>query len=63
MRLCHYGCATYYFIVVTGIESGNIWIDDRANDCGLYPALSKVTNERMLFSEWYNEWLHQALRV
>ena len=60
IRLSHYGCAIYYFLVVTGTERGYVWVDDRANDYGLYPARSKVTNEKMTFSRWYYEWLEES---
>jgi len=60
IRICHYGCAVYYILVVSGIEKGNIWIDDRANDEGIYP-LSTKNKSRYNFTEWYNEWIYQSL--
>ena len=38
MRICHYGYAIYYLLVVTGNNAGQIWVDDRANDNGIFPA-------------------------
>lgn len=61
MRICHYGCAIYYLLVVSGTEKGNVWIDDRANDEGIYPAISKKSGEQLSFTEWYNEWLDESL--
>ncbi len=61
MRICHYGCAIYYLLVVTGKEAGYIWVDDRASDYGIYPAISKVTGGRMTFIDWYDEWLTESL--
>lgn len=61
MRICHYGCAIYYLLVVTGREAGNIWVDDRANDGGIYPALSKTTKEKLPFIQWYDEWLTESI--
>ena len=61
IRICHYGCAIYYFLVVSGIEKGNIWVDDRANDAGIYP-LSSENKTRYNFTEWYNKWLDESLR-
>jgi SMI1 / KNR4 family (SUKH-1) len=61
MRICHYGCAIYYMLVVTGNEKGNIWVDDRASDFGIYPAISKITGQKLQFIEWYNEWLNESL--
>ncbi|WP_052483628.1 SMI1/KNR4 family protein [Flavobacterium sp. MEB061] len=60
IRVCHYGCAIYFFLVVSGVEKGNVWVDDRANDQGIYP-LSTENNNRYNFTEWYNEWLDQSL--
>src|SRR5207237_538053 len=51
MRICHHGYAIYYLVVVTGQEAGNIWVDDRANDGGVYPALSKITKRKLTFIE------------
>lgn len=61
MRICHYGCAIYYLLVVTGKEAGNIWVDDRASDYGIYPAQSKPNGGRLTFFEWYDEWLTESL--
>jgi SMI1/KNR4 family protein SUKH-1 len=61
MIICHYGCAIYYLLVVTGKEAGNIWVDDRASDYGIYPAISKSTGGRLTFIEWYDEWLTESL--
>ena len=61
LRICHYGCAIYYLLIVTGKEAGHIWVDDRASDYGIYPATSKATGERMTFIEWYDEWLTESL--
>ncbi|MCW5316883.1 SMI1/KNR4 family protein [Nostoc sp. KVJ3] len=33
-----YGCGIDAILVVTGEQSGKIWIDDRTNDNGIYPA-------------------------
>jgi len=61
IRICHYGCAIYYFLVVTGNNAGQIWVDDRANDNGIYPAISKSTGGQLTFLEWYDEWLTESL--
>lgn len=61
MRICHYGCAIYYLLVVTGEEAGHIWVDDRSSDYGIYPALSKTTGDKLSFSAWYDEWLTENL--
>jgi hypothetical protein len=61
MRICYYGCAIYYLLVVTGVATGQIWVDDRANDNGVYPVISKSTGRRLTFLEWYDEWLTESL--
>ena len=61
IRICHYGCAVHFFLIVNGKEFGNVWIDDRASDNGLFPALSKNTGQRMTFSDWYYEWIENSL--
>ena len=61
LRICHYGCAIYYLLIVSGKEAGNIWVDDRANDNGIYPATSKSSAERLTFFQWYDEWLTESI--
>ncbi|AUB37733.1 Flp pilus assembly protein TadD, containings TPR repeats [Nostoc flagelliforme CCNUN1] len=38
LSITNYGCGIYAMLVVTGEQSGKIWIDDRTNDNGIYPA-------------------------
>ncbi|MDZ8225513.1 SMI1/KNR4 family protein [Nostoc sp. ChiVER01] len=38
LTITNYGCGIYAVLVVTGEQSGKIWIDDRTNDNGIYPA-------------------------
>ncbi|MFH7027875.1 MAG: SMI1/KNR4 family protein [Heteroscytonema crispum UTEX LB 1556] len=38
LTIAHYGCGIYAMLVITGEQRGNIWIDDRTNDSGIYPA-------------------------
>jgi len=61
LRICHYGCAIYYLLVITGNQAGYIWVDDRASDNGIYPAVSKFTGKQMTFMDWYDEWLTENL--
>jgi hypothetical protein len=61
MRICHYGCAIYYLLVITGNEKVNIWADDRVDDEGIYPALSKEPCGRLSILKWYGEWLDESL--
>jgi hypothetical protein len=58
--VCHLGCASRQWLVITGAEAGNIWCDDRADLKGLYP-LTAPGKERISFYEWYRVWLDDAL--
>jgi hypothetical protein len=58
--ICHEGCAIRDWLVVTGPERGNIWLDDRANDGGLLPHESGA--RRVTFGAWYLDWLATAER-
>ena len=37
LTITNYGCGIYAMLVITGQQSGKIWIDDRTNDNGIYP--------------------------
>ncbi|MEA5623693.1 SMI1/KNR4 family protein [Nostoc sp. UHCC 0251] len=38
LTITNYGCGIYAMLVITGEQPGKIWIDDRTNDNGIYPA-------------------------
>ncbi|MEH1941356.1 MAG: SMI1/KNR4 family protein [Nostoc sp.] len=38
LTITNYGCGIYAMLVITGEQSGKIWIDDRTNENGIYPA-------------------------
>lgn len=38
LTMANYGCGMYALLVITGEQQGKIWIDDRTNDSGIYPA-------------------------
>lgn len=38
LTIANYGCGIYALLVITGGQQGKIWIDDRTNDSGIYPA-------------------------
>lgn len=58
--ICHQGCAIRNWLVITGAEAGNVWVDLRADEGGLEPAKLK-RKKRVKFLEWYNDWLQQAV--
>jgi hypothetical protein len=37
IAIAHYGCGIQARLIITGEERGNIWIDDRTNEAGIYP--------------------------
>ena len=55
--ISHEGCALRRWLVVSGPEQGNMWIDHRADGRALtpdwLPGLDRVT-----FGQWYLSWLH-----
>lgn len=59
MPICHEGCALRVFLVVTGPEAGNLWLDYRADDRGILP-LETETKHRHTFEAWYLDWLEDG---
>ncbi|MFP9116827.1 SMI1/KNR4 family protein [Flavobacterium sp. RNTU_13] len=59
IRISNLGCGTYENLVVSGSEKGNIWVDCRASDGGIYPNLKN--NQRINFLDWYELWLDKSL--
>jgi hypothetical protein len=59
------GCAIYDFLVVSGSERGNVWVDDRANSGEIYPdtlhSSNEDKNQRVTFFEWYMHRLDQFI--
>lgn len=56
----HLGCAIRVWLVVSGPEAGNLWLDDRASDGGWEP-LALGTLERVTFLPWYENWVKRTL--
>jgi hypothetical protein len=58
--ICHIGCALRIMLVVTGVEAGHLWRDERTDHEGLSPmagpGLSRVT-----FAQWYHAWIEDEL--
>ncbi len=59
LMIWHGGCGYYTYLVVTGKERGNAWLDDRPNDNGLLPYQpdEKDPASRCGFLDWYVTWL------
>ena len=61
LRVSNFGCGVSINLVVNGVEYGNIWIDDRCNDGGIYPDKSINSENRLNFLNWYEQWLDKSL--
>ena len=61
VRLSHFGCGVFINLIVNGPEYGNMWVDDRANDGGIYPDKWFHDNERIGFFDWYELWLDRSI--
>ncbi len=71
------GCTINYFLVVSGEERGNVWIDDRGADYGLWPLIIHngrvscdygyledndfATLPHVDFLTWYESWLDRCI--
>lgn len=62
------GCATRSLLVLDGPFAGEVWIDDRANECGVMPFRDWARDfvggplpSDSGFLAWYGDWLDRAL--
>ena len=62
LRISDYGCGTSLNLVVTGAEYGNIWMDSRVNDGGIFPDPFFSPSARINFLDWYEVWLDESLK-
>lgn len=53
------GCYEH-FLVVSGPCAGEVWVDDRSSDGGLYPETSGTL--RLGFYDWIDSWITRSLR-
>lgn len=60
LRISNFGCGISINLVVNGEEYGNIWVDDRCNNNGIYPYKNSEKAERVGFLDWYESWLDTA---
>jgi hypothetical protein len=54
--ICHHGCALRTYLVISGVERGNVWFDRRAENGGIQPH-SDDAGRHMPFLRWYELWL------
>jgi hypothetical protein len=59
LRISHYGCGIMYMLVVSGLEKGHIWVDDRCSEYGIYPA----DKAPLSFEKWYMDWLDKSINA
>lgn len=62
LKISNFGCGISLILVVNGAEYGNIWVDDRGNDQGIYPDPYFKNNGRINFLDWYEYWLNTSLK-
>lgn len=62
--ICGEGCGRVVLLVLSGLERGNIWIDGRESDYGVYPfkGITDDNDKRYTFNEWYNKWFDDILK-
>ena len=60
MPICTVGCATDYWLVVSGPSRGQIWLDSRADHNGIEPIFDDE-DEFATFGTWYDQWLKQMM--
>jgi hypothetical protein len=59
MRIANRGCEAYDLLVVSGVERGNIWRDERVDGRGIYPLggpHGRVPIEKYLRGPWWLPW-------
>ncbi len=56
LRICNFGCGVSINLIVNGPEYGNIWVDDRSSDGGIYPQSSSRVESRTDFLSWDESW-------
>jgi hypothetical protein len=59
--ICHQGCAYRQWLVIQGEQRGFVWDDNRADNAGIAPVLSK-SGEPVTFADWYLGWLDDSSR-
>lgn len=62
LLICDYGDGISFMLVLNGPERGNMWVDDRVNDGGIFPvAPESAPTSRTDFLTWYETWLDLSL--
>lgn len=61
MCIVNFGCGVLINFVVNGFFYGEIWVDDRNNDNGVYFDFYFGNEECLGFFEWYELWLDKFI--
>ncbi|MBF2461297.1 SMI1/KNR4 family protein [Listeria welshimeri] len=61
LRIANFGCGVSINLVVNGSSYGEIWVDDRCSDNGIFPDFYFGNTNRLHFLEWYELWLDQSI--
>lgn len=65
LPLCHHGCGSREWLVVTGAERGTMWCDPEGDGVHLYPDHldGDPDRRRITFGQFYLTWLDEAART
>jgi hypothetical protein len=61
LRINHLGSGKYSNLIISGKEKGNIWIDSRTNEGGIYPSNNYNTALKNDFLSWYLYWVESSI--
>ncbi len=67
--LSNLGCGMTNLLIVSGPQSGSVWLEDRCNSAGIFPLmlgnarmdLERSDGPRIGFLDWYEHWLSCSL--
>lgn len=62
LRVSNFGCGVTMNLVVNGEEYGNLWVDDRCNEQGIYSNPYIENRDRITFLDWYENWIDTELK-
>ena len=60
LYICNYGCALRFFLVVSGPQAGEVWMDRQADEKGIIPECGE-DGSRLHFLQWYEKWLEDGI--
>ena len=62
IRINHLGSGMYSNLIISGKEKGNIWIDSRTNEGGIYPSNYYNKAIKNDFLSWYLHWIENSIK-